>query len=74
MTAIPLSRAFLCPDCSWICDTPDCCPKCGNCLGMLSIASVLNRAKDAPREAPEARGACGDARVTPYVYREAEAR
>ena len=44
MNAIALERAFLCPDCSWIVDSPDSCHRCGNCLGLLSLGTVLNRA------------------------------
>jgi len=38
---IPLSRAWLCPDCESICDSAEQCA-CGNRLGLLSLSAVLN--------------------------------
>jgi hypothetical protein len=65
MTAIALSSAFLCPDCNAIVDSPDCCHACGNCLGLLSLASVLNRVS-APLPAPRL------LIVAPFVSRDVE--
>jgi hypothetical protein len=41
-TTIPLTSAYLC-ECGSIGNSAHACPACGNELGLLCVASVLNR-------------------------------
>jgi hypothetical protein len=45
VTAIHLEDAYLCAECSLICDSAMRCA-CGNALGLLNLSSILNREED----------------------------
>ena len=45
MPVIPLSVAYLCQDCSIVCNCPDQCPSCASSV-LMGLSSVLERKQE----------------------------